>query len=152
MSIGFGLGVAGFPFSTSKAFLAWIDLCEERGVDSVWLSERLVSSQPALEPIAAFGVVAGRTERLKFGMNAIVLPLRDPLVMAKECATLDFLSNGRLLTAFGVGSELAPEYRGTNRAFTGRGRQADEMLQIMSRLWAGERLTFTGEFYQYTDV
>jgi probable F420-dependent oxidoreductase len=152
MSIGIGLGIVGFPFASPRDFLAWIDLCEDSGVDSVWVTDRLISSSPMLEPLSAFGVIAGRTERLKFGMNAIVLPLRDPLVVAKECATLDFLSNGRLLTAFGVGSELAPEYRGTNRAFKGRGRQADEMLQIMSRLWAGERLTFAGEFYQYTDV
>src|SRR6185312_13254346 len=108
MSIGFGLGIAGFPFSGVPAFLEWIDLCEELGIDSVWFSERLVSSQPALEPIAAFGVVAGRTRRLKFGMNAIVAPMRDPLVLAKECATLDFLSGGRLLPVFGVGSDAAP--------------------------------------------
>ena len=152
MSIGIGLGIAGFPFSSPRAFLGWIDLCEDRGVDSVWITDRLISSSPMLEPLAAFGVIAGRTERLKFGMNAIVLPLRDPLVIAKECATLDYLSGGRLLTAFGVGSELAPEYRGTSRAFKGRGKQADEMLQIMTRLWAGERLSYEGEHYRYHDV
>jgi probable F420-dependent oxidoreductase len=152
MSIGIGLGVAGFPYSSAKAFLEWIDLCEERGVDSVWFSERLVSTQPALETIAAFGVVAGRTSRLKFGMNAIVLPLRDPLVLAKECATLDFLSGGRLLPVFGVGSEIAPEFRATNRPPSGRGRQSDEMLELMARLWSEERVSFAGEHYQYEDV
>ncbi len=152
MSIGFGLGMAGFPFSGTKAFLAWIDLCEERGVDSVWFSERLVSSQPALEPIATFGVVAGRTERLKFGMNAIVLPLRDPLVLAKECATLDFLSGGRLLPAFGVGAETAPEFRATGRDPRGRGSRSDEMLEIMARLWGEEHVSFRGKHFQYDDV
>ena len=152
MSIGIGLGVAGFPFSSASAFLEWIDLCEERAVDSVWFSERLVSSQPALEPIAAFGVVAGRTSRLKFGMNAIVLPLRDPLVLAKECATLDFLSGGRLLPVFGVGSDLAPEFRGTSRSPEGRGRQADEMIEILSKLWSEEHVNFAGKHYTYTDV
>jgi probable F420-dependent oxidoreductase len=152
MSIGFGLGVAGFPFSSTKAFLGWIDLCEERGVDSVWFSERLVSSAPALEPIAAFGVVAGRTERLKFGMNAIVLPLRDPLVLAKECATLDFLSGGRLLPVFGVGGEMAPEFRATNRNPQGRGSRSDEMIEIMGRLWSEERVSFEGKHFQYRDV
>lgn len=152
MSIGIGLGVAGFPYSGAKAFLEWIDLCEERGVDSVWFSERLVSTQPALETIAALGVVAGRTSRLKFGMNAIVLPLRDPLVLAKECATLDFLSGGRLLPVFGVGSEIAPEFRATNRPPGGRGRQADEMLELLARLWSEEHVSFAGKHYQYEDV
>jgi len=152
MSIGFGLGVAGFPFSSPGAFLSWIDLCEERGVDSVWFSERLVSMQPALEPIAAFGVVAGRTERLKFGMNAVVLPLRDPLVLAKECATLDFLSGGRLLPVFGVGGETAPEFRATNRNPQGRGGRSDEMLEIMGRLWSEEHVSFEGRHFRYNDV
>jgi probable F420-dependent oxidoreductase len=152
MSIGFGLGIAGFPFSDMQAFLRWVDLCETSGVDSVWFSERLVSSSPALEPIATFGVVAGRTERLKFGMNAIVLPLRDPLVLAKQCATLDFLSGGRLLPAFGVGSELSPEFRSTGRRPEGRGRRSDEMIQIMSRLWSEEHVSFEGKHFQYQDV
>lgn len=152
MSIGIGLGVAGFPFSGTQAFLKWIDLCERSGVDSVWFSERLVSTQPALEPIAAFGVVAGRTQRLKFGMNAIVLPLRDPLVLAKECATLDFLSDGRLLPVFGVGSDIAPEFSATGRNPKGRGSRADEMLILLRRLWSEENITFTGTHFQYEDV
>lgn len=152
MSIGIGLGVAGFPFSSPGAFLEWIDLCEARGVDSVWFSERLVSSQPVLETIAAFGVVAGRTKRLKFGMNAIVVPLRDPLVLAKECATLDYLSGGRLLPAFGVGADTAPEWRATRRSPVGRGNRSDEALRLMARLWAEDHVSFEGQHYQYEDV
>ena len=120
MSIRIGMGV-GFPFSGPQAFLDWIDLCEQSPIDSVWFSERLVSTVPNLEPMTAMAMVAGRTKRLKFGMNAIVLPFRDPLVLAKECATLDFLSGGRLLPAFGVGSEIAPEFRATSRGPIGRG-------------------------------
>lgn len=152
MSIGIGIGVAGFPFSGAAAFLQWIDLCEEQGIDSVWLSERLVSPQPNLEMIATFGVIAGRTRRLKFGMNAIVLPLRDPLILAKECATLDFLSDGRLLPVFGVGSEVAPEWRATGRNPEGRGSRSDEMLVLLSRLWSEDAVTFRGKHFQYENV
>ena len=152
MSIGIGLGIAGFPFWSPGAFLGWIDLCESRGIDSVWISERLVSRSLAIEPIAAFGVIAGRTRRLKFGMNAIVLPLRDPLVLAKECATLDFLSEGRLLPVFGVGSELAPEFRATNTPFEGRGARADEMLRLLARLWSEEDVSFEGKHFRYSGV
>lgn len=152
MSIGIGLGIAGFPFSGPAAFLEWIDLCEDAGIDSVWVSERLVSSSVALEPLAALSVIAGRTQRLKFGMNAIVLPHRDPLVLAKTCATLDYLSGGRLLPVFGVGAETAPEFRATGRDPKGRGTRADEMLQIMARLWDGERVTFEGKYFNYHDA
>jgi probable F420-dependent oxidoreductase len=152
MSIRIGLGLAGFPFSSVGAFLRWIDLAENGPIDSVWISERLVSRQLQLEPIAAFGVIAGRTQRLKFGMNAIVLPLRDPLVLAKECATLDFLSGGRLLPAFGVGSEIAPEFAATGREAKGRGAVADEILEIMTRLWSEDAVTYRGRHFRYENV
>lgn len=152
MSIGFGFGVAGFPFTTGDAFLRWIDLLEEHRADSVWFSERLVSPTPTLEPMAAMSVVAGRTTRLKFGMNAIVVSLRDPLVLAKECATLDFLSGGRLLPVFGVGDERAPEWRATNTDPRGRGAKSDEALEIMRRLWSEERVSFEGKHYHYTEA
>lgn len=152
MSIGFGFGVAGFPFSSAQAFLEWIDLLEENRADSVWFSERLVSTTPTLEPIATMAAVAGRTRRLKFGMNAIVVSLRDPLVLAKECATLDFLSGGRLLPVFGVGDERAPEWRATNTAPKGRGPRSDEALEIMRRLWSEDRVSFDGTYYTYRDA
>ncbi|HNM76883.1 MAG TPA: LLM class flavin-dependent oxidoreductase [Tepidiformaceae bacterium] len=152
MSIGIGLGVAGFPFSSQHAFLKWIDLCEDRGVDSVWLSERIVSRQPNLELMTTFGVIAGRTERLKFGMNAIVVPLRDPLILAKQCASLDYLSGGRLLPVFGVGGETNPEFAATGRSPKGRGAQSDEALDLLAALWTGEPVTYEGQHYRYRNA
>jgi probable F420-dependent oxidoreductase len=102
--------------------------------------------------MVAMAMVAGRTQRLKFGMNAIVLPFRDPLVLAKECATLDFLSGGRLLPAFGVGGEVAPEFKAVNREPTGRGPYSDEMLEIMMRLWAEDHVSYEGKHFHYEDV
>ena len=96
--------------------------------------------------------LAGATERLKFGMNAVVASLRDPLVLAKQCATIDWLSNGRLLPVFGVGSDDAPEFRATGRDAKERGKRADEALELCRRLWSEERVTFRGEFYRYEDV
>ena len=152
MSVRIGVGIAGFPFSSPRAFLEWVDLCEDSPVDSIWFSERLVSKHRQLEPMTAFGVIAGRTERIKFGMNAVVLPLRDPLVLAKECATLDFLSDGRLLPAYGVGAETAPEFRATGREPRGRGAYADEMLDIMTRLWVEDDVTYHGKHFHYEGV
>src|SRR5262249_55431282 len=83
---------------------------------------------------------AGATERLKFGMNVVVVTFRDPLVLAKECATIDWLSSGRLLPAFGVGPPIAPEWAATGRDVAGSGALVDEALDIMTRLWSGARL------------
>ncbi|MGE5597443.1 MAG: LLM class flavin-dependent oxidoreductase, partial [Hyphomicrobiales bacterium] len=63
--------------------------------------------------------------------------------------TLDFLSGGRLLPAFGVGSELAPEFRATNRQPAGRGAKSDEMLELLTRLWSEDNVTFEGKHFQY---
>jgi probable F420-dependent oxidoreductase len=152
MSIRIGLGVAGMPFSSPSALLHWVDMAEQSPIDSIWFSERLVSSAPTLEPMIAMSVLAGRTKRLKFGMNAVVLPYRDPLVLAKECATLDYLSGGRLLPAFGVGGEIDPGFRATGREPVGRGPLSDEMLDIMVRLWSGECVTHEGPRYHYRDA
>ena len=149
MSVRIGLAAGLTPETAPADFFRWIDLCEESAVDSIWLSERLVSRQPTLEPMTTMAAIAGATRRLKFGMNVVLLPLRDPLVLAKECATIDYLSDGRLLPAFGVGAATAPEWRATGREPVGRGAVADEMLELMTRLWAGETVTPRGARFRY---
>jgi probable F420-dependent oxidoreductase len=150
VKVRIGLGLAQLPFESARAFWRFIDRCEASELDSLWQTDRLVSSVPQLEPMSAMAALAGATERLKFGMNVTVVSFRDPLVLAKECATIDFLSGGRLLPAFGVGPAIAPEWAATGRAHAGSGKRADEALEIMARLWTGERLTFAGEHYRYT--
>lgn len=152
MKIRIGLGASGLPFSTVAAFWRWVEACEDSIVDSLWISDRPVSAQPTLEPVSTLAALAGHTRRLKFGSNALVLPLRDPLVLAKECATIDYLSNGRLLLVVGVGRDEAPEWRATGRDPGGRGRRSDEMLQIMNRLWREDDVDFDGKYYQYQGV
>lgn len=144
-----GLGIATNPFSSARAFFRFVDLCEDGGVDSLWQTDRLSSRQPFLEALSTMAVLAGATDRLKFGMNAVVVSQRDPLLLAKQCATVDFLSDGRLLPVFGVGGANAPEWKATGVSPKGRGRRADEALEIMQRLFAEESVSFEGEFYRY---
>lgn len=125
---------------------------ERSDIDSVWQTDRLVSNAPFLEPLSLMAWLASATERLKFGMNVAVPRLREPLVPAKQCATIDFLSGGRLLPAFGVGADAAPEWTATGLDPTGRGRRANEVIVIISRLWAGESVTFTGKHYRYQEA
>ena len=152
MSVRIGLGLATFPFSGSSAFRRWLRLCEESGVDSIWQTDRLVSRESMLESISAMAVIAGATQRLKFGMNVTVVAFRDPLVLAKQCATIDFLSDGRLLPAFGIGPPNAPEWQTAGFSPRERGARADELLELMARLWSEEKVTFSGRFFRYEGV
>ena len=106
MTVAIGLGLMEFPFAGAGDYWRWVDLCEAGGVDSLWQTDRLVSRQPILECMAVMAALAGRTRRLRFGMNVVSLALRDPVLLAKQCATIDVLSEGRLLPGFGIGSPL----------------------------------------------
>ena len=102
MTVGIGLGLSNYTFSTAECYWDWVRLCDEEGIDSIWQTDRLVSREPFLECMTAMAALAGATKKIKFGMNVASLGIRDPLITAKECATIDYLSNGRLLPAFGL--------------------------------------------------
>lgn len=148
MSISAGLGIANFPLEDARGFWRWVDLCEAGGVDSIWQSDRIISSDPHLECMSVMAALAGGTKRIKFGMNVASLGLRDPVLTAKMCATIDVLSAGRLLPAFGVGSALSRDYVATRTPTKGRGKRSAEGLEIISRLWNETEVTFDGEYYQ----
>src|SRR3546814_4960134 len=84
-----------------------VDALEDLRFDSLWLSERVTGDSP--DPVVALAVAAGRTQRLKLGFSVLVLPGRNPMLLAKELATLDRLSAGRLLPAFGLGQVRTEE-------------------------------------------
>ena len=146
-NVAIGLGLMEFPFSGVGGFWRWVDMCEAGGVDSLWQTDRLVSREPILECMSVMAALAGRTRRLKFGVNVLSLALRDPVLVAKQCATIDVLSEGRLLPAFGIGSPLAPEWRTLNLDTKTRGRKTDEGLEIIGRLWREETVDFEGVHY-----
>ena len=152
MTVAVGLGLMEFPFADARGYWKWVDLCEAGGIDSMWQTDRIVSpaKQPILECMTTLAALAGRTRRLKFGMNVVSLALRDPVLVAKQCATIDVLSEGRLLPAFGIGSPLAPEWKTLNLDEKTRGKKTDEGLEIISRLWREESVDFTGSHYKLT--
>ena len=77
MTVAIGLGLMDFPFAGGRDYWRWVDLCEDGGVDSLWQTDRLVSRAPILESLSAMAALAGRTRRLRFGMNVVSLALRD---------------------------------------------------------------------------
>lgn len=147
MTVALGLGLQDFPFSGAAPFWRWVDLCEAGGLDSLWQTDRLVSRQPILECMAALAAIAGRTRRIKFGMNVVSLAMRDPVLLAKQCATIDMLSAGRLLPGFGIGSPLAPEWGALGLDPKSRGRMTDEALEIIHRLWHEDSVDFAGRHW-----
>src|ERR1700760_2631469 len=148
MGVGIGLGCAEFPFSGAAAYWRWIDMCEAGGVDSIWQTDRIVGRQPLLESMSNKAAPGGRTRRVGFGMNVVSLAFRDPVLLAKQCATIDVLSDGRLLPAFGIGSPLGPEWQALNIDTKTRGRRTDESLEIIARLWREESVDFQGRHYK----
>ena len=150
MTVAVGIGLMEFPFTSAAAYWRWVDLIDEGGVDSYWQTDRVVSREPILECMTAIAAVAGRTRKLKFGMNVVSLALRDPVLVAKQCATIDVLSEGRLLPAFGVGSPAAPEWKALNLETKGRGSKTDEGLEIIKRLWTEESVDFDGKHFKLT--
>jgi probable F420-dependent oxidoreductase len=148
VSVAVGLGLMEFPFAGAGDYWRWVDLCEAGGVDSLWQTDRLVSRHPILECMAAMAALAGRTRRLRFGMNVVSLALRDPVLLAKQCATIDVLSEGRLLPAFGIGSPVGPEWQALNVDTKTRGRVTDESLEIITRLWREDSVDFEGRHFR----
>ncbi len=147
--IGIGLGTltaAGRP----GVFESIVDRCESLGFDSLWMSERIAS--PAPDPLIALAMAAARTTRMKIGTSVLVLPGRNPVLLAKEMATLDVLSGGRFLPAVGLGAVDPAEQRAFGVERATRGALHDEMLEIMRRAWTGQPFSFHGTHFSIDDV
>src|ERR1700719_4332165 len=147
-NVAIGLGLMEFPFTGVGGFWRWVDLCEAGGVDSLWQTPGVVSREPILECMSVMAALAGRTRRLNFGVNVLSLAFRDPVLVAKQCATIDVLSEGRLLPAFGVGSPAGPEWTALHVDTRTRGRRTDEGLEIVRRLWREDSVDFHGVHFR----
>ena len=152
MEIKYRIGIMPGPWPAGPGGAAFLweltDLCERSPIDSMWFSERLSSAVPVPEVMTTLAAIAARTVRIKFGPSVLVLPYRTPVVAAKEMATIDYLSGGRLLPAVGVGVELPKEFEASGVPFKERGRRTDEAIQVIRRLWLEDEVTFHGEFYR----
>ncbi|MFK7733298.1 MAG: LLM class flavin-dependent oxidoreductase [Pseudomonadales bacterium] len=148
MGISAGLGAGRFPFHSVDNYWRWVELCEKSTLDSLWHSDRILSEGAFTECMSMMAALAGATKRIKFGMNSTVLSFRDPVMLAKQCATIDYLSQGRLLPSFGIGGPDVPEF--VSGAFQGsaRGKRANEALEVMTRLWSEDHVHYDGEFFK----
>jgi probable F420-dependent oxidoreductase len=134
-----------------------VELAEELGFDSVWTTEHLLVGPEAVDPygrvydaLVTLGWIAGWTERLRLGTSIAILPLHNPVLLAKQAATLQELSGGRLTLGIGLGW-YEREFDFVGVPFAGRGARADESIRLMRALWSGEH-DFEGRFWSFHDA
>ena len=141
MKVRIGLGV---PRGVDLA--RFVDESERLSFDSLWVSERVGAD--LLDPIVAMTFIAARTSRMKLGASVMVLPGRNPVLLAKALASLDVVSDGRLLPAFGLGVNDASEIQAFGVRRDERAALFEEALPLMRRLWAEDHVTHQGEHFR----
>jgi probable F420-dependent oxidoreductase len=129
-----------------------VGLGDSYGYDSIWLSDRIVSDRFSLEPMIALSMVAAYSDKMKFGTSVLAMPLRNPVVLAKQIATLDYLSQGRFFPAVGLGQEEPEEYEACGVPKGDRAQRTDEAITLMRRLWEEDKVTHEGKFFTCHDV
>ena len=152
-------GPCSYPEGAARVARA----AEAAGFESLWGGEHVVLPDPQappspmaprdriVDPIVALTFLAAHTTRIRLGTGIIILPQRNPLVLAKELATLDVLSNGRLIFGVGVGY-LEPEFRALGAPFAERGRVTDEYLAAMRAIWTEAAPAYRGRFAAFERV
>ncbi len=126
--------------------------CEEQGYDYVTSGEHVTFHVPMPNAIVSLSVAAGATTGVKLLSAVTLVPLYPPVLLAKLGAALDVASGGRFNLGVGVGGEYVPEFEACGVPVRERGARTNEALEIITRLWAGERISFHGRFASFSDV
>lgn len=126
---------------------------ETLGYDSLWLQERIIGDFTMLEPVSLLSYAAAITRRLRLGTSVILLPLRNPLQLAKAYSTLDVMSGGRAVMGVGLGGG----HLGSHEDFFGYTREGrvtrfTEAVRVMKLLWTEEKASFQGRYWNFKDV
>ena len=145
------------PDSSPDAIRRTAELAEELGFDSVWTTEHIIVGPEAVDPygrvydpFVTLGWIAGWTERIGLGTSIVLVPLHNPMHLAKQVTTLQELSGGRFTLGVGMGWHK-DEYDFMGMEFRGRGRRADEAIRLMRALWNGEK-DFSGKYWSFQDA
>src|SRR3954451_19367399 len=151
MQLGIHLPHAGEQ-ATPELIRRYALRAEALGLSDVWVSEHIIvprrqfpRSPLFYDPVLTLTWVAAVTERVRLGTSVLVLPMRHPLPLAKELATLHNLSNGRLILGAGVGW-LEPEFAALGVPFNERGRRMDEGIAMMRAVWTQDPVTFEAKY------
>jgi len=156
---------------TAEGASALAEACDRHGIESVWTVEHVVvpkgyestypysrdgrmpgdEASPIPDPLVWLTWVAARSERVRLATGVLILPQRNPAILAKEVATLDQLSGGRVTLGVGVGW-LEEEFNALGVPFADRGRRTDEAIEALRALWTEETSTYEGRHHRFRDV
>lgn len=170
MELGVILPNSG-AFADPQAILAVAEAAEALGYDALWTADHLVlpvetqtnypylrgakirlePTHPFFEPLIALAAVATKTTRIRLGVSVYLAALRHPIAVAKQVASLDRLSNGRMILGVGAGW-IPEEYETLGIPFSERGRFLDEHIEAMRTLWRDEAPRFAGRHYRFDGI
>jgi len=145
------------PGSSPDGIRGTVEAAEEAGFDSVWVTEHIAVGPEGVDPygrvfdsLVTLGWIAGWTEKVGLGTSIVLVPLHNPYRLAKEVATLQGISGGRLRLGVGMGWHR-DEFEFMGVPFDGRGRRGDEAIRLMRALWRGDP-EFEGELWSYRNA
>jgi probable F420-dependent oxidoreductase len=143
---------------SKKAVRDFCKLADELNFDSIWTTDHIAVkkqfSDPygsLLESLMTLGYAAAITEHVKLGTSIIVLPMRNPILFAKETATLDQFSDGRVILGLGAGW-MDDEFATLGSNFRDRGKIMDEQIKLVRELWTNSEPRFDGRFFKVSDI
>jgi probable F420-dependent oxidoreductase len=151
VKIGIGFGQWKYGLPEPELLCNAAEFAETMGLDSLWLSDHIVTRNPTLDITCLFAMIAARTKRLKMGPSVLTLPARHPLQVAKTYATLDYVSNGRMIMAVGSGSDIR-DLEACGIPPQERAKRLEEGIEILRKLWTESNVTYHGKFYQFENV
>jgi probable F420-dependent oxidoreductase len=155
MRIGFGAPVAG-AWATASNLTEFGAGAQRLGYDSLWTFQRLLVPtgsqmepvyQSVLDPMVSLGYLAAVTSAIRLSVAVINLPFVPPVYLAKQAASLDVLSGGRVDLGLGIGW-MPEEFTAAGASTARRGARTEEYLAVLRTLWSGQEASFTGEFYE----
>jgi len=132
------------------ALVELAERAEEAGFDSVWAGDSLLA-RPRFEPLTLLAAVAARTRRVELGTAVLVAPLRNPVLLAHACATVDQVARGRLILGIGFGAKgpaTRHEFAMAGTEYEHRATSMREQMEICRLLWSGEEVSYEGKFWQ----
>lgn len=170
MKFGIHLPQVG-PNANRDNIMGMAKFAEDRGFDSVWVSDHVVTPRGLeskypynptgeyrvppdwdfMEPLTTLAFVAGSTDRVQLGTTVLVLPMRNPVLHAKIVSTIHALSNGRMILGVGAGW-MREEFEALDADFENRGKVFDDYLRVVRGLWDEDNFRFKGETYEVHDL
>ncbi len=159
-NLQFGLRLPTFALGEETPSLdqmaEYLVQAEKGGFSHAFVIDHLLTTPPAyactwLDALTILTALAARTKKIRLGPLVLVLPLRHPVSLAKTIATMDFLSNGRIILGSGVGWGVE-EFRALNVDHRTRGKRTDEVIEIMKALWTSDHVSYEGKFYKINNI